>query len=63
MHTFFYSNIYEFSGNLQGIIDEGNYKTSIQNIHSIGCKAQFFKSVNVSMVGHGRGVFTISSVL
>ena len=36
MHTFFYSNISEFSGNFQGMIDEGTYKTSIQNIHKFG---------------------------
>ena len=35
MHTLFYSNMSEFSGNLEGIIDEGTYKTTIQNIHKI----------------------------
>ena len=30
MYTFFYSNISDFSGDLEGIIDEGTYK----NIHT-----------------------------
>ena len=38
MHTFFYSNISEFSGSLEGMIDEGTYKTTIQNMHKLGCK-------------------------
>ena len=29
MYTLFYTNIYEFSGNLEGIIDEGVYKITI----------------------------------
>ena len=33
MHTFFYYNISEFAGNLEGIIDEVTYKTTIQNMH------------------------------
>ena len=41
MHTFFYSNISEFDGNLQGMLDEGTYNTTIQNMHKLGCKAQF----------------------
>ena len=39
MYTFFYSNISEFVGDLEGMIDEGTYKTSIQNMHKLGCKA------------------------
>ena len=30
MPTLFYSNISEFDGNLQVVLDEGRYKTSIQ---------------------------------
>ena len=40
MHTFLYSNIYEFAGNLEGMLDEGTNKTPIQNIHKLGWKAQ-----------------------
>ena len=29
INTLFYSNIYEFAGNLQGIINEEIYKTTI----------------------------------
>ena len=29
MHTLFYSNISEFAGNLEGVLDEGTYKTKI----------------------------------
>ena len=56
MHTFFYSNISEFAVNLEGIIDEGTYKTTIQNMHKLGWKAQFFKQDGVLMLGHGCGV-------
>ena len=56
MHTFFYSNISEFTGNFEGIIDEGTYKTTIQNMHNLGWKVQYFKSSDVSMLGHGCGV-------
>ena len=56
MHTFFYSNIYEFDGNLEGILDEGTYRTTIQNIHKFGWKAQYFKPSGVSVLGHGCGV-------
>ena len=31
MHTFFYSNISEFGGNLEGIMDEGNYITTLKH--------------------------------
>ena len=56
MHTLIYSNISDFDGNLQGIIDEGTYKTTIKYIHNIGRKAQFFKSSDVSMLVHGCDV-------
>ena len=39
MHILFYSNISEFSGNLQGMLHEERYKTSIKNMHKIGWKA------------------------
>ena len=32
---------------------EGTYKTTIQNMHKIGYKEQFFKSAGVSMLDHG----------
>ena len=56
MHTFFYSNTSEFARNLEGILDEGTYKTTMQNMHNLGWKAQFFKSTDVSMLGCGCGV-------
>ena len=56
MHTLFYSNIYEFSINLEGMLIEGTYKTTIHNINKLGWKAQFFKSPDVSMLGHSFGV-------
>ena len=31
MHNFFYSNIAEFSGNLQQMLDEGTYKNNHTN--------------------------------
>ena len=40
MHTFFNSNISEFGGNLEGILDEGNYRSTVQNMHKIGWRAQ-----------------------
>ena len=55
MHTFFYSNISDFAGNLEGIIDEGTYKTTIQHMHKIVWKTQLFKSADVSMLDHGCG--------
>ena len=51
MHIFFYSNISEFDGNLQGMLNEGTYKTAIQNMHKIGWKEKFFKSADVFDVG------------
>ena len=56
MHNLFYSNISEFAENLEGMLDEGTYKTKIQNMHKLGWKAQFFKSTDVSMLGHGCDV-------
>ena len=40
IHTFFYYNIYEFAGNFEGMLDEGTYKTTIQNMQDLGWKAQ-----------------------
>ena len=56
MHTLFYSNISEFSGNLEGMLDEVTYKTTIHNMHKLVWKAQCFKSADVSMLDHGCGV-------
>ena len=38
MYTLFYSNISEFSGNLEGMIDEVKYRTTIQNMYKLGWK-------------------------
>ena len=56
MHTFFYNNISEFSGNWEGMLGEGNYRKTVQTMHKFGFKAQYFKSADVSMLGHGCGV-------
>ena len=56
MHNFFNCNIFEFSGNLRGMHDEGTYKTTIQNMQKIGWKAQFFLSADVSILSHSCGV-------
>ena len=56
MHTFFYSKISKFAGNLEGMLYDGTYKTTIQNIYKLGWKAKLFKSTNVLMPGHGCGV-------
>ena len=56
MHTFFYSNISEFGGNLEGMPDEGKYITTVQKMHKLGWKEKKFKSDDVSMLGHGFGV-------
>ena len=56
MSTFFYCYISEFPGNLEGILDEGTYKTTMQNMQNIGWNKQFFKSADVLMLGHGCGV-------
>ena len=39
MKTLSYSNISEFAGNLEGIIDEVTYKTTIHNMHKFVWKA------------------------
>ena len=56
MDTFFFSNISELAVNLEGMLDEGNYRTTVQNMHKLGWKAQYLKSADVSMLGHGCGV-------
>ena len=56
MHTLFNYNMSEFSGNQEGMLDEGTYKTTIKNMHNLGWKAKFFISADVSMLGHGYGV-------
>ena len=38
------------------MLDEGRYRTSIQNLHKICWRAQYFKYYDVSMLGHGCGV-------
>ena len=38
------------------MLDEGAYKTSIQNMHKLGWKKNYFKSAGVSMLGHDCGV-------
>ena len=47
MQTFFYSNISGFAGNLEGMLDEGTYITTIQNMHKPGWKENYFKSADV----------------
>ena len=56
MHALFYSNISELAGNLEGILDEGEYRTTVQSMHNLGWKAQYFKSADVSIFFHGFGV-------
>ena len=56
MCTFFYSNISEFTVNLDIILDEGVYKISIQNTHNIGWMAKYFKYFDVSILCHGCSV-------
>ena len=58
MHTFFYSNISEFDGYFEGRLDETNYRSTVHNMHKLGWKAQYFKSADVSMLGHSWGVST-----
>ena len=55
MHTLFYSNISEFAVNLEGIIDEVTYITTIHNKYNLGWNAQLFKSADVLMLGHVYG--------
>ena len=40
MRTLFYSNISEFDGNLEGMLDEGKYRRIVKTMHKIGWKAQ-----------------------
>ena len=56
IYNLFYSNISEFSGYLEGIINEVTYKTILQNLQKRGWKGNYFKSYCVSMVGSGWGV-------
>ena len=35
MHTFLNSNISEFGGDLEGMLDERNYRSTIHNMHKI----------------------------
>ena len=56
IYNLFYSNISEFSGYLEGIINEVTYKTTLQNMQKLGWKGNYFKSYCVSMVGSGCGV-------
>ena len=56
MHTFVYSNMSKFAGNSEVMIDEGTYKTTMQNMNKLVWKAHFFKSADVSMLGNGCGV-------
>ena len=45
-YNFFYTNIYEFSGNLERMIDEGMYKRTIK-MYQISCKVHYVKSFDV----------------
>ena len=56
MHISFNYNISEFAGSLEGMLDEGTQKKNINNMHNIGWKAQFLKSTDILMLGHGCGV-------
>ena len=38
------------------MLDEGTCKTTIQNMHKLGCKAKLFKFADVLILGHGCGV-------
>ena len=40
MQTFSYSNISDFGGNLEGMLDEVRYRTTVQNMLKLGWKAQ-----------------------
>ena len=40
MHNFFNNNISEFGGNLEGMLDEGNYRSTVKTMHKFGWKAQ-----------------------
>ena len=51
IHTIFYSNISEFAGNLEEMLDDGTYKTTIQNMYKLVWKAQYFKYSDLSVLG------------
>ena len=55
MHTFLNSNISEFDGDLEGMPDERNYKSTVQNMQKIDWKAQYFRSTDVSILVHSCG--------
>ena len=38
------------------MLDEVNYRKTVQTIHKLGRKAQYFKSADFSMLVHGCGV-------
>ena len=38
------------------MLDEVKYRSTVQNMHKNGWKAQYFKSDDVSIIGHGCGV-------
>ena len=38
------------------MLDEGRYRTTVQNIHKLGWKAQYFKSADISMLVHSCSV-------
>ena len=40
MNNFFYNNISEFVGYVEGVLDDGKYRTTVQNMHKIGWKEQ-----------------------
>ena len=56
MHTLFYSTISDFDENLEGMLDDGRYNTTINNMHKLGWKSQLFKSADVLVLFHGCGV-------
>ena len=56
MYTFFYSNISGFAADLEVMLDEEAYKTSIQNMHKLVWKSNYFKYYILSMLCHGYGV-------
>ena len=47
IHTLFYYSLSEFGGILEGIMDEVNYRTTVQTMHKLGWKAQYFNSADV----------------
>ena len=47
---------YPFDLNSFPHMDEGKYRSTVQNMHKNGWKAKYFKSADVSMLGHDCGV-------